>query len=149
MAHKQEIHANIEGEINSTSFLFESQNPSCFLFPVIFVGMHVVEHFRRSKMQIQVGIALKTQRVFPRAKSLKSGQIFSLWCRGGPGIPTPSPAALFKNERKKLCTKEFVRQAKILRVTQLQKHPSKVKELLLALISSIFQFTCYFSLFFS
>ena len=41
-------HANIEGEINSTSFLFETENPSCFLFSVIFVGMHVVEHFRQN-----------------------------------------------------------------------------------------------------
>ena len=82
---------------------------------------------------------------------MKSGQIFSLRCREGPGLPTLPPAALFKNERKKLCTKEFVRQAKILPLTQLQKHPSKVRELLLALISSnnlqisIFQFTCFVS----
>ena len=45
------------------SFLFEKDNPSCFLFSVIFVGMRVVEHFSRSKMQIQLGIALKTGRV--------------------------------------------------------------------------------------
>ena len=45
------------------SFLFEKDNPGCFLFSVIFVGMRVVEHFSRSKMQIQLGIALKTGRV--------------------------------------------------------------------------------------
>ena len=44
-------------------FSFRIHNPSCFLFSVIFVGMRVVEHFSRSQMQIQLGIALKTRRL--------------------------------------------------------------------------------------
>ena len=69
----------------------------------------------------------------PRAKSLKSGQIFPL---SGAEKDLAYPAALFKNERKKVCRKEFVRQAQILWRTQLERHRSKVGELLLALISS-------------
>ena len=104
-------HANIEEEkINSTSFLFEIQNPSCFLFPVIFVGMHVVEHFSRRKMQIQVGIALKTQRVLEPNPWKAAKFSLSLWCTDGPGLPTLqlhcSRMSAKKFAQRNLCDKQ-------------------------------------------
>ena len=57
------------------SIFFSSQDPDpsgCFLFPMIFVGMPNI--LAKCKFS---GIAVKTQeRVPPRAKSLKSSQIF-------------------------------------------------------------------------
>ena len=104
-------------ETKAFSFLLRIPDPpKLFSFPNDFRGN--VEHF--SKMQIQ-RIAVKTQeRVPPRAKSLKSSQIFGPRCsRRELGLLLLQHSSTMR--AKNFPQKKFVRQAKILRRFQLQR----------------------------
>ena len=103
-------------ETKAFSFLHRIPDPpSCFLFPMIFVGMRVVKHF--SKMQIQRNRCENTRAGSSPSKILEKQPNF--WCsRGELGLLLQHSSTM---RAKNFPQKKFVRQAKILRRFQLQR----------------------------
>ena len=114
-------------ETKAFSFLHRIPDPpSCFLFPMIFVGMRVVKHF--SKMQIQRNRCENTRAGSSPSKILEKQPNFRSSVQQK--RTWPAAAAFFNNESKKLSTKEICATSKdFATIPTAKRNPSKVGEL--------------------